>query len=220
MPIYSGIVGCVPSLSTFGAAFKEIGTILFTPAGWFVIFAFLFVDFFDTSGTLIAVTGQMDGVTEDIQKANIVDSSATIVGAVLGTSTTTSYIESLSGVGVGARTGLASVVTGVLFLFSIFLSPLLTLVTSGVTAAALIIVGTMMAGAIKKIDWDNWQLALASFLTIITMILTYSISDGIGFGFIFYSIAMIASGKWRKVSPLLYGISVLFIIYLVLLHVL
>jgi len=221
MPAFSGFIGSIPELTTFGAAFKEIGPILFTPAGWFVVFAFLFVDFFDTSGTLMAVTGQMENVTEeDIQKANIVDSSATVVGAVLGTSTTTSYIESLSGIGVGARTGLASVVTGILFLFSIFLSPLLSLVTAGVTAAALVIVGTMMAGAIGKIEWNNWQLAIASFITILTMILTYSISDGIGFGFIFYVIAMAASGKGKKVSPLLYGVSVLFIIYLVLIHIL
>ena len=221
MPVYSGLIGSVPSLSTFGAAFGEIGTILFTPAGWFVVFAFLFVDFFDTSGTLMAVTGQMEGVTEEqIQKANIVDASGTIVGSILGTSTTTSYIESLSGVGVGARTGLASVVVGILFLLSIFISPLLTLVTSGVTAAALVIVGTMMAGAIGKIDWTDWPIAIASFLTMVTMILTYSISDGIGFGFIFYVIAMVFSGKGKKVSPLLYGVSALFIVYLVLLHIL
>ena len=220
MPVYEGIVGSVPSLTTFGAAFKEIGTILFTPAGWFVVFAFLFVDFFDTSGTLMAVTGQMKDITEEeIQKANVVDASATVVGAVLGTSTTTSYIESLSGIGVGARTGLASVVTGVLFLLSIFLSPLLSLITPSVTAASLIIVGTMMAGAIGKIDWEDWQVSIASFLTIITMILTYSISDGIGFGFIFYVIAMVFSGKGKKVSPLLYGVSGLFLIYLVLLHI-
>jgi adenine/guanine/hypoxanthine permease len=163
----------------------------------------------------------MEGVTEEeIQKANIVDSSATVVGAVLGTSTTTSYIESLSGIGVGARTGLASVVTGILFLLSIFLSPLLSLVTAGVTAAALVIVGTMMAGAIGKIDWSDWQIALASFITILTMILTYSISDGIGFGFIFYVIAMVFSGKGKKVSPLLYGVAWLFVVYLALLHLL
>jgi adenine/guanine/hypoxanthine permease len=221
MPVYDGIIGSVPSLTTFGAAFTKLGTILFTPAGWFIVFAFLFVDFFDTSGTLMAVTGQMTNVSEeDIQKANVVDSSATVVGSILGTSTTTSYIESLSGIGVGARTGLTSVVVGILFLLSIFLSPLLSLVTAGVTAAALVIVGTMMATAIGKIEWDNWQISISAFLTIITMILTYSISDGIGFGFVFYSIAMIASGKGRKVSPLLYGVSILFIVYLILLHIL
>jgi adenine/guanine/hypoxanthine permease len=220
MPVYEGILGSVPSLSpTFGAAFKEIGTILFTPAGWFVVFAFLFVDFFDTSGTLIAVTGQMENVTEeDIQKANIVDSSATVVGSILGTSTTTSYIESLSGIGVGARTGLASVVTGLLFLLSIFLSPLLSLVTAGVTAAAMIIVGTMMASSIGKIEWEKWPIAISSFITILTMILTYSISDGIGFGFLTYLLVMVASKRGKEVNPLLYGVGFFFILYLILMH--
>jgi AGZA family xanthine/uracil permease-like MFS transporter len=220
MPEFSNFGGSLPALSTFGEAFSGLG-IMLKPAGWFIVFAFLFVDFFDTSGTLIAVTGQMENVTEeDLQKANVVDSSATVVGAILGTSTTTSYIESLSGVGAGAKTGLASVVVGLLFLLSIFLSPLLSVVTPSVTAPALVIVGTMMAGAIGKIEWDNWQVSLAGFITILTMILTYSISDGIGFGFIFYSVAMLASKKGKEVSPLLYVVSGFFLVYLVLLHVL
>lgn len=222
MPVYTGIFGSVPSLApTFGAAFKGISEILLEPMGWFAIFAFLFVDFFDTSGTLMAVTGQMENVSEEeIQKANVVDASATVVGAVLGTSTTTSYIESLSGIGVGAKTGLASVFTGLLFLLSIFLSPLLTLVTAGVTAAAMIIVGTMMAGSIGKIEWKNWPIAIASFMTILIMILTYSISDGIGFGFLTYVIVMVFGRRWREVHPLLYGATGLFVLYILLLNIL
>ncbi|RJX23976.1 MAG: NCS2 family permease [Acholeplasma sp.] len=222
LPVYTAFIGSVPSLApTFGKAFSGIVGLLSQPAGWFAVFAFLFVDFFDTSGTLMAVTGQMENVTEeDIQNANIVDSSATVVGAVLGTSTVTSYIESLSGVGAGARTGLASVVTGVLFLLSIFLSPLLTLVTSSVTAAAMVIVGTMMAASIGKIEWDKWQISIASFMTILVMILSYSISDGIGFGFLTYVVVMIASKKGKEVSPLLYGATALFIAYIVFLNVL
>jgi AGZA family xanthine/uracil permease-like MFS transporter len=219
--VFNGLVGAVPSLApTFGAAFGGIGGLLSTPAGWFAIFAFLFVDFFDTSGTLMAVTGQMEGVTEeDLQKANVVDASATIVGSVLGTSTVTSYIESLSGVGAGARTGLASVFTGVLFLLSIFLSPLLSLVTPSVTAAAMVIVGTMMATSIGRIEWDKWQISISSFMTILVMILAYSISDGIGFGFLTYVVVMIASKKGKEVSPLLYVATGLFIAYLVFLNV-
>ena len=222
LPVYTAFIGSVPSLApTFGKAFSGIGGLLSQPAGWFAVFAFLFVDFFDTSGTLMAVTGQMENVTEeDLQNANIVDSSATVVGAVLGTSTVTSYIESLSGVGAGARTGLASVVTGILFLLSIFLSPLLTLVTSSVTAAAMVIVGTMMAASIGKIEWDKWQISIASFMTILVMILSYSISDGIGFGFLTYVVVMLASKKGREVSPLLYGATALFIAYIVFLNVL
>lgn len=221
MPVFNGLVGAVPSLApTFGAAIGGIGGLLSTPAGWFAIFAFLFVDFFDTSGTLMAVTGQMEGVTEgDLQKANVVDASATIVGSVLGTSTVTSYIESLSGVGAGARTGLASVFTGILFLLSIFLSPLLSLVTPSVTAAAMVIVGTMMATSIGRIEWDKWQISIASFMTILVMILAYSISDGIGFGFLTYVVVMVASKKAKEVSPLLYVATGLFIAYLVFLNV-
>lgn len=222
MPIFSGVVGSIPSLApTFGAAFSGIPGLLSTAGGWFAVFAFLFVDFFDTSGTLMAVTGQMENVTEeDIQKANVVDSSATVVGAILGTSTTTSYIESLSGVGAGARTGLASVVTGLLFLLSIFFAPLLSLVTAGVTTAAMVIVGTMMASSIGKIEWDKWPIAVSSFVTILVMILTYSISDGIGFGFLTYIIVMLAGGKFKQVNPLLYGAGALFVVYLILLNVL
>ncbi len=221
MPALPTFGGALPSLTpTLGAAFGAIGGILSSPAGWFAIFAFLFVDFFDTSGTLMAVTGQMENVSEEeLQKANIVDSSATVVGAVLGTSTVTSYIESLSGVGAGARTGLASVVTGVLFLLSIFLAPFLSLITSGVTAAAMVIVGTMMAASIGKIEWDKWPIAISSFMTILVMILSYSISDGIGFGFLTYVVVMLASKKGKEVSPLLYGVSILFVLYLVFLNV-
>ncbi|PKK93374.1 MAG: NCS2 family permease [Tenericutes bacterium HGW-Tenericutes-6] len=222
MPALPDFQGGLPSLEpTLFAAFGGALDIIVTPAGWFAVFAFLFVDFFDTSGTLIAVTGQMEDVTEeDIQKANIVDSSATVVGAVLGTSTTTSYIESLSGIGAGARTGLASVVTGILFLLSVFLAPLLSLITAGVTAAAMVIVGTMMAGSIGKIEWNNWPIAISSFITILVMILTYSISDGIGFGFLTYILVMLASKKGKEINPLLYGAGGLFILYLVLLQTL
>ena len=221
MPILPTFEGALPSLApTFGKAFAGIGGLLSTAGGWFAIFAFLFVDFFDTSGTLMAVTGQMENVTEeDLQKANVVDSSATVVGAILGTSTTTSYIESLSGVGAGARTGLASVLTGLLFILSIFLAPLLSLVTAGVTAAAMIIVGTMMAASIGKIEWDKWPIAIASFMTILIMILTYSISDGIGFGFLTYILVMVASKRYKEIHPLLYGVGAFFILYLVLLNV-
>jgi adenine/guanine/hypoxanthine permease len=121
MPVLPTFTDGFPSLApTLGKAFGGALDIIVTPAGWFAIFAFLFVDFFDTSGTLMAVTGQMENVTEeDIQRANVVDSSATVVGSILGTSTTTSYIESLAGVGAGARTGLASVFTGFLFILCI-----------------------------------------------------------------------------------------------------
>ncbi len=222
MPALPTFGGSLPSLApTFGKAILAIPSLLAHPVGWFAIFAFLFVDFFDTSGTLLAVTGQMENVTEeDIQRANIVDSSATVVGSILGTSTTTSYIESLSGIGAGARTGLASVFTGILFLLSIFLAPLLSVVTSGVTAAAMVIVGTMMAGSIGKIEWEKWPIAISSFMTILVMVLSYSISNGIGFGFLTYVVVMLFSKKGKEISPLLYGVTAFFVVYLVLLNLL
>lgn len=221
MPVFTSFFGSVPSLSpTFAGAFRGLGGLLSGPAGWMAVFAFLFVDFFDTSGTLIAVTGQMENVSEeDLQKANVVDASATVVGSVFGTSTVTSYIESLSGVGAGAKTGLASVFTGVLFLLSIFISPLLSLITPSVTAAAMVIVGTMMAASIGKIEWDKWQISISAFMTIMIMILAYSISDGIGFGFLTYVVVMVASKKAKEVSPLLYVATALFIAYIVFLNV-
>lgn len=197
MPVYGGIIGASPSFNgMFGKAFSEIGWVLTSGVGWIAIVSFLFVDFFDTAGTLLSVTSQMDFLTEkDIDKANIVDASATIAGAVLGTSTTTSYIESLAGTAAGARTGLASVVTGLLFILAIFFAPLLSVVTASVTTCALVIVGVMMTKSLAKVEWEDWPIAVAAFVTITFMILTYSISNGIGFGFITYIVAMLASRK-------------------------
>lgn len=219
MPVYTSLVSADLTFGgMFGAAFSELGSVLTTAAGWTAIFAFLFVDFFDTAGTLMAVTSNMEGVEEkDIDRANIVDAVGTIGGSILGTSTTTSYIESLSGVGVGARTGLASVVTGLLFILFIFFSPLLSLVTPSVTAAAMVVVGTMMASSLGKVDWKDPAISTSAFITILAMILTYSISEGIGLGFITYVLITVFSGKWRKVSPILYVVAVLFLVHYILL---
>src|SRR5699024_10900250 len=150
---------------------------------------FLFVDFFDTAGTLVAVATHA-GLMKDNKlpragKALFADSAATVVGAVIGTSTTTSYVESTSGVGVGGRTGFASVVTAGFFILALFFSALLQVVTVEVTAPALIIVGVLMSSALKDIDWDQFEIAVPAFLTIIAMPLTYSIATGIAIGFVF-----------------------------------
>jgi adenine/guanine/hypoxanthine permease len=219
MPSYTGLLGATPSFEgVFGAVFSEIIPIMSSPAGWVAIMSFLFVDFFDTAGTLMAITGQMPFLSEkDIDRANIVDATATIAGSVLGTSTTTSYIESLAGTGTGARTGLASVFTGILFILSIFFYPLLSVVTGAVTAAAMVVVGTMMASSIGKIEWDDWAVGIASFVTMLIMVLSYSISEGIGFGFLTYAIAMIASKRWKEIHPLFYGVTFLFLLHYILL---
>ncbi|MFB1083378.1 NCS2 family permease [Jeotgalibacillus sp. JSM ZJ347] len=214
-----------PSLApTFGAALEPIFSSpgdLFTIQLLVVVLTFLFVDFFDTAGTLVAVTNQAglmkDGKLPRANRALFADSTATVFGAVLGTSTTTSYIESSSGVAAGARTGFASVVTAVLFLLSIFFFPLLEVITSAVTAPALIIVGVLMVSALSKIDWTRFEIAVPAFLTIISMPLTYSIASGIAIGFIFYPITMIVMGKGKQIHPVMYALFVIFVLYFIFL---
>lgn len=216
-----GIVGEVPSLApTFGQAFAHFGDI-FTLQMLVVILTFLFVDFFDTAGTLVAVATQA-GLMKDNKlpragKALFADASATVVGSVVGTSTTTAYVESSAGVGVGGRTGFAAVVTAGFFLLALFFSPLLSVVTAEVTAPALIIVGVLMSTALKNIDWDQFEIAVPAFLTIVSMPLTYSIATGIAIGFIFYPITMLLKGRGKEIHPVMYGLFVIFILYFVFL---
>lgn len=216
-----GIVGGIPSLApTFGQAFLNFGNI-FTVEMLVVILTFLFVDFFDTAGTLVAVATQA-GLMKDNKlpragKALIADSTATVVGATLGTSTTTSFVESTAGVGAGGRTGFTSVVTAGFFLIALFFSPLLSVVTAEVTAPALIIVGVLMSSSLKNIAWDQFEIAVPAFLTIITMPLSYSIATGIAMGFVFYPITMIFKGRVKEIHPVMYGLFVIFILYFIFL---
>jgi adenine/guanine/hypoxanthine permease len=218
---FNGIVGSVPDVTpTFGAAISHFGDI-FTLEMLVVILTFLFVDFFDTAGTLVAVASQA-GLVKDNKlpragKALFADSAATVVGAVVGTSTTTSYVESTSGVGVGARTGFASVVTAGFFILALFFSPLLSVVTSAVTAPALIIVGVLMASVLKDIEWSDFAVAVPAFLTVLMMPLTYSIATGIAIGFIFYPITMLVKGRAKEIHPVMYGLFVIFILYFIFL---
>lgn len=215
------IVGSVPSLApTFGVAFSHLGDI-FTIDMLVVILTFLFVDFFDTAGTLVAVANQA-GLLKDNKlpragKALFADSSATVVGAALGTSTTTSFVESASGVAAGARSGFASVVTAILFLLALFFSPLLAIVTPSVTAPALIIVGIMMVSSLKNIEWDRFEIAVPAFFTVLMMPLGYSIATGIAVGFLFYPITMIAKGRTKEIHPVMYGFFVIFLLYFIFL---
>ena len=154
-----------------------------------------------------------DGSIENGSKALLADSIATCIGSILGTTNTTSYVESLSGASVGAKTGFSSVVVGGLFLVSLFFSPLLTVITSAVTAPALIIVGSLMCSSLKEIEWERSEIAIPSFLTILLMPLTYSIGEGIACGFLTYVILMIFKGKTKKVHPVMYVLALLFVIY-------
>jgi AGZA family xanthine/uracil permease-like MFS transporter len=215
----SSIVGGVPSLApTFGAAFHRLSDI-FTPDLLAVIFTFLFVGFFDTAGTLIAVASQA-GLMKNNQipnagRALLADSSASVVGAVLGTSTTASFIESSAGIAAGGRTGFTSVVIAGCFVLSLFFSPLLSVVTAEVTAPALIIVGALMASEIKYINWNKFDVAIPAFVTIIMMPLTFSVATGIALGFILYPIVMIALNRSKEVHPIMYGVCAIFMSYFV-----
>lgn len=180
-----------------------------------VMFSFLFVDMFDTLGTLIGVSSKADMLDEDgklprIKHALLADSVATVAGACFGTSTTTTYVESASGVASGGRTGLSSVVTGLLFLLALPLSPIFLAVPTFATAPALIIVGFMMVSSIFKVDFEDLAEAIPAYICIIIMPFAYSISDGIAAGVVSYVIINVCAGKAKKTHWLMYVLAVLF----------
>lgn len=203
---------------TFGKCFTAEAFANFNVLDFFAIMcAFLFVDIFDTLGTLIGCADKAkmldkDGKLPRIKPALLADSIATSVGAIFGTSTTTTFVESSSGVSEGARTGLASVVTALLFLVSIVLSPIFIAIPSFATAPALIFVGFLMIMAVKDISFENPIEAIPAYIALLTMPLTYSISDGIAFGIISYVILHVFGGKVKDVKPLMYILAVLFIL--------
>ncbi|MDE5891700.1 MAG: NCS2 family permease [Acetatifactor sp.] len=207
-----------PLGSTFGQVFKADFSTVKVLDMVVIVFAFLFVDIFDTLGTLIGVSSKAnmldkDGKLPRIKGALLADAIATSAGAVLGTSTTTTYVESASGVTEGGRTGLTAVVTGLLFLLAIVFSPLFLTIPSFATAPALIIVGFYMIGSVAKINWDNMLEAIPAFLCIACMPLMYSISEGIAVGVISWTILHLCSGKTKgKVSILMYVLTVLFVL--------
>ncbi|MCW1928320.1 NCS2 family permease [Bhargavaea beijingensis] len=223
VPLPDGVVGAVPDVSpTFGAALQPLmndPASLMTIQFLVVVLTFLFVDFFDTAGTLIAVAQKAGLMKGDklprAGKALLADSLATVTGAIFGTSTTTSYVESTAGVAAGARTGFAAVVTGVMFLVSLLFYPLLSVITSAVTAPALIIVGVLMVSALGHIEWNRFEVAVPAFLTVIMMPLGYSIATGIAIGFIFYPITMILAGRRKEIHPIMYGLFLIFVAYFV-----
>ena len=174
------------------------------PAMYSIIFAFFFVDLFDTAGTLIGVTERgglvRDGKIPHLKKALLADSSATVIGAVLGTSNTTSFIESASGVAAGGRTGLMAVVVGILFLLATFLSPLAAMVPGYATAGAILYVSVLMMYTVGEIDWHDITEAAPVAITFLAIPLTYSIADGITLGFISYAIIKLVCGRYRELN--------------------
>ncbi|WP_458456413.1 NCS2 family permease [Methanobrevibacter sp.] len=198
----------------FGQLFSNIPNLIM------MLFSLVFVTFFDTTGTLMALGRQCGFIDEEgqavgIENAFLADAIGGIVGAIFGTSTVTAYVESATGIGLGGKTGLTAVVTGILFILSIFFAPLvLGLFTSPVTCAALVIVGILMIGQLKEVEWDNIIVAASVFITIIMMILTYSISLGIAWGFVVYAVASLASGKAKELGLGIWLMVIVFIIYL------
>lgn len=181
-----------------------------------IVFAFLMVDLFDTAGTLVAVApraGLMDadGKLKNLGRALVADSSATIAGAALGTSTTTSYIESAAGIRVGGRTGLTAVVVAILFVLSTFFSPLAGSIPAYATAPALVFVACVMTGALAKLDWEDVTEYAPAVITAVMMPFTFSIATGIGLGFITYVVLKLASGRAKDIHPIMAAIAVAFV---------
>ena len=204
---------------TFGQCFKVDFSGVSIVNFIVVVFSFLFVDLFDTLGTLIGVATKSDMLDKDgrlprIKPALLSDAIATSAGAVLGTSTTTTFVESASGVAVGGRTGLTAIVTAILFLLSTLFAPIFTAIPSFATAPALIMVGFLMVGTVTEIRFDDKHLteAIPAYIAIIAMPLFYSISEGISLGIISYVLLNLATGKGKKVAPLMYVLAVLFIL--------
>ncbi|WP_312933463.1 NCS2 family permease [Pseudomonas sp.] len=214
---FAGVVSMPPSLAPTFLQLDIAGAL--DVALISVIFAFLFVDLFDNSGTLIGVAkraGLMgkDGHMPKMGRALIADSTAAMAGSLLGTSTTTSYIESAAGVSAGGRTGLTAIVVAVLFLLALFFAPLAGSVPAFATAPALLFVAVLMASGLAEINWDDITEAAPVMVTALAMPLTYSIANGIAFGFIAWTAIKLISGRHRDLNPALVILSVLFVIKL------
>ena len=218
IPLSTKIVSVAPSIApSFGQAIfhvKDINTLQM----WVVVLTFLLVTFFDTAGTLIGLAQQAgfmkDNKMPRVGKALASDSTAMMVGSVLGTSPVGAFVESSAGIAVGGRTGLTAVFVAIFFLISMIFSPLLGFFTTHVTAPALIIVGVLMAQNTAHIQWDKMEIAVPAFLILIGMPLTYSISDGLALGLITYPICMVAAKRVKEITPMMWILFFVFIVFL------
>jgi adenine/guanine/hypoxanthine permease len=218
VPALPDTIVSVPDLGLIGAfdfgAFSRIGVL----AGVMLVFTLVFTNFFDAVGTLTGLTKEAGLADEKgnfprLKSALIIEGIGAVAGGATSGSSNTIFIDSAAGVGEGARTGLASVVTGVLFLAAMFFTPLTQVVPLEVAGAALVVVGTLMVSQIKDIDWTDFSVGLPVFVTIVVMPLTYSIANGIGVGFISWVIVRSLAGKTRHISPLMWIVAVGFLLY-------
>jgi len=212
-PVAAPDFGLVGAFDLFGA-FGQAGILTVV----LLIFALILSDFFDTMGTIVGVTaeaGLLDdrGQVPGLGRVLLIDGAAAVAGGASSASSATTYIESAAGVGEGARTGFASLITGGLFGLALFLTPVLTMVPLQAASPALVVVGFLMMTQVKHIDWDRYELAIPAFLTIAVMPFTYSITNGIGAGFIAYVVIKACMGKAREVHWLLWGSAALFLVY-------
>jgi len=208
-----------PSLGLLGdvdllGSWQRVGVV----AALLFVFTLMLTDFFDTMGTIVGVGKEADLLTSDGQlpgadRVLLVDSVAAAAGGAASVSSNTTYIESAAGVGEGARTGVASLVTGGLFLVAMFFTPLVSVVPFEAASPALVIVGFLLATQVRNIDWDDYGIAIPAFLTIVLMPFTYNITNGIGAGFIAYALIRSVQGRAREVHPLLWGVAALFVVY-------
>lgn len=237
----SSVVSLSFDTSTFGSVFSGFSSLFANHSLveiFILTFTFLFVDFFDTTGTLLAISNKLgwtkeNGEIEGIEKALVADSIGTVIGSVFGTSTITSFVESTSGVAAGGRTGLTAVVVGICFLLATLFSPLLavigaiptevmiagapvTLILEPVLAPALVCVGILMATQLSNVDWHDFTAAASGFTTIIVMLLSYSIASGIAAGFIVYTLTMIARNKSKEISGIVWVLTIIFILHFAL----
>ena len=200
---YNGVMSTPPSIDAIFCQFDWSQVFSWQMVG--IVFTFLFIDMFDTIGTVVGVSVKSgmvdkDGNVDGINKVLMADAVATVAGAMCGTSTTTTYIESASGVSEGGRTGLTSFVIAVCFAAALFFSPLFLAIPAAATGPVLFIVGVMMAAPVKSIDWEDYADAIPAFVTMLLMPLTYSISDGIMLGMITYVVLNALTGKFKKIS--------------------
>lgn len=215
--------------SAFGAPFQidpqsglvAISQVLFQPVLLMFVFSLLMSDFFDTMGSMLAVAQQggfvdKQGNVEDVQPILLVDSAAAAVGGLVGASSITTYVESTSGAAAGARTGFSNLVAGAMFILCAWLSPIIGMVTSSATCGALVIVGYLMLSEVGEIDWHRIEAALPAFLIIVGIPMTYSITNGIGAGFIAYCVIKIVKGEIREIKPLMWVAAVAFLIMFVI----
>ena len=218
------IISLAPSMKpTFGVALTNLGKVN-TPQMWAVVLIFLLVAFFDTAGTLVGLAQQAGLMKNDrmprIGQALMADSISMLSGSVMGTTPTAAYVESSAGIAVGGRTGLTALTVGVLFAFSLLFSPLLTVVTTQVTAPALIIVGSLMASSLAGIDWLHFEIAFPAFMVVAGMPLTYNISYGIAFGFILSPLTRTVAGRRKEINWIMWTLLFVFILMLYVLNVL